>query len=164
MWRRMVIGVAGMAMVMLAAVNASAQMMPNPYGLAISGENARKAVQAALDVARKNNLKMAAAVVDPAGDLVYFDKVDGTQAASSDIAIDKARASARFKRPTKAFQDVLAAGGEGLRMLALRGAVPVGGGVPLLINGQIVGAIGLSGGTNREDELCADAGAAGFSK
>ena len=102
---------------------------------------------------------MAAAVVDPAGDLVYFEKVDGTQAASVDIAIDKARSAARFKRPTKALQDVLAAGGVGLRMLALQGAVPVDGGVPLLMDGKIVGAIGLSGGTSDQDGQCAKAGA-----
>jgi glc operon protein GlcG len=160
MLRRVMLGVAVMAMVLVAAGNASAQMLPNPIGKPISQENARKAAQAALDVARKNKLTMAVAVVDPAGDLVYFDRVDGTQVASSEIAIEKARSSARFKRATTWFQDVLAKGGEGLRMLALTGAVPVGGGVPLLLNGEIVGAVGLSGGTNREDELCADAAAA----
>ena len=75
------------------------------------------------------------------------------------IAIDKARSSARFKRPTKALQDALAAGGVGLRLLALQGAVPVDGGVPLLIDGKIVGAIGLSGGTSDQDGQCANAGA-----
>ena len=144
----------------LLARSLTAQMMPNPYGPPISSDNARKAAQAALDTARKNNLKLAAAIVDMAGDLVYFDKIDGTQAASSDIAMDKARAAARFKRPTKALEDVLASGGDGLRMLSLRGAVASGGGVPLVISGQIVGAIGLSGATNREEELCADAAAA----
>jgi glc operon protein GlcG len=144
--------------VVLGAATVSAQM-PNPYGAPINAENAKKAAAAALAEARKNNWTMAAAVVDPAGDLVYFEKVDGTQAASVDIAIDKARSSARFKRPTKALQDVLAAGGAGLRLLALQGAVPVDGGVPLLMDGKIVGAIGLSGGTSDQDGLCAKAGA-----
>ena len=149
----------GVVVLALSATTLSAQM-PNPYGAPINGENAKKAATAALAEARKNNWNMAAAVVDPAGDLVYFEKLDGTQAASVDIAVDKARSSARFKRPTKALQDVLAAGGEGLRLLGLQGAVPVDGGVPILIDGKIVGAIGLSGGTSAQDGQCAAAGAA----
>jgi glc operon protein GlcG len=149
----------GVVILALSATTLSAQM-PNPYGAPINGENAKKAAAAALAEARKNNWNMAAAVVDPAGDLVYFEKLDGTQAASVNIAVDKARSSARFKRPTKALQDVLAAGGEGLRLLGLQGAVPVDGGVPILIDGKIVGAIGLSGGTSAQDGQCAAAGAA----
>ena len=132
--------------------------MPNPYGMPVAGENAKKIAAAALAEARKNNWTMAAAIVDPAGDLVYFEKLDGTQAASVNIAVDKARSAARFKRPTKALQDVLAAGGEGLRLLTLQGAVPVEGGLPLLIDGKIVGAIGVSGGTSAQDGQCAKAG------
>ena len=149
----------GVVVLALSATTLSAQM-PNPYGAPINGENAKKAAAAALAEARKNNWNMAAAVVDPAGDLVYFEKLDGTQAASVNSAVDKARSSARFKRPTKALQDVLAAGGEGLRLLGLQGAVPVDGGVPILIDGKIVGAIGLSGGTSAQDGQCAAAGAA----
>ena len=133
--------------------------LPNPYGMSIGAEVAKKAATAALAEARKNNWTMAAAIVDTAGDLVYFEKVDGTQAASTDIAVDKARSAVRFKRPTKALQDVLAAGGEGLRMLALQGAVPVEGGLPLVIDGKIVGAIGASGGTSEQDGQSAKAGA-----
>jgi uncharacterized protein GlcG (DUF336 family) len=103
---------------------------------------------------------MAVAVVDTSGDLVYFEKIDGTQAASVNIAIDKARSAARFKRPTKALQDALAAGGEGWRLLALQGAVPVEGGLPLVSDGRIVGAVGLSGGTSAQDGQCAAAAAA----
>src|SRR5438105_213938 len=105
----------------LLAATASAQL-PNPYGAPITGENAKKVAAAALAEARKNKWNMAAAVVDPAGDLVYFEKLDGTQAASVNIAVEKARSSARFKRPTKALQDVVAGGGEGLRILGLPGA------------------------------------------
>jgi glc operon protein GlcG len=133
--------------------------LPNPYGMSIGGETAKKAAAAALAEARKNNWTMAAAIVDTAGDLVYFEKVDGTQAASTDIAMDKARSAVRFKRPTKALQDVLAAGGEGLRMLALQGAVPVEGGIPLIMDGKIIGAIGVSGGASTQDGQCAKAGA-----
>jgi uncharacterized protein GlcG (DUF336 family) len=127
--------------------------------MSINAENAKKAAASALAEARKNNWTMAAAIVDTAGDLVYFEKLDGTQAASVNIAVDKARSAARFKRPTKALQDVLAAGGDGLRLLALQGAVPVEGGLPLLMDGKIVGAIGLSGGTSQQDGQCAKAGA-----
>jgi uncharacterized protein GlcG (DUF336 family) len=142
----------------LCAASAFAQL-PNPYGMSINADNAKKAAAAALAEARKNNWTMAAAVVDTAGDLVYFEKLDGTQAASVNIAVDKARSAARFKRPTKALQDVLAAGGDGLRLLALQGAVPVEGGLPLLMDGKIVGAIGLSGGTSQQDGQCAKVGA-----
>src|SRR5438132_1017148 len=84
--------------------------------------------------------RMAVAIVDTAGDLVYCEKMDATQTGSVGVAIAKARSAARFKRPTKAFQDALAAGGEGLRVLALKGAVPVDGGVPVIVDGKIVGA------------------------
>jgi glc operon protein GlcG len=158
MMRRSMVRLAGLSLLMLCAASAFAQM-PNPYGMSVNGETARKAAASALAEARKNNWTMAAAIVDTAGDLVYFEKVDGTQAASTLIAIDKARSAVRFKRPTKALQDVLAAGGDGLRLLALQGAVPVEGGIPLLMDGKIVGAIGLSGGTSAQDGQCAQAGA-----
>ena len=147
------------ALVALLCASTGLAQMPNPYGSPINGENAKRIAAAALAEARKNNWNMAAAIVDPAGDLVYFEKLDGTQAASVNIAQDKARSAARFKRPTKALQDVLAAGGEGLRLLALQGAVPVEGGLPILMDGKIVGAIGVSGGTSPQDGQCAKAGA-----
>jgi uncharacterized protein GlcG (DUF336 family) len=136
--------------------------MPDPYGSPIGGEDAKKAAAAAIAEARANNWFMAAAVVDTGGHLVYFEKMDGTQTGSVAVAIGKARCAALFKRPTKAFQDVLAAGGDGLRVLGLEGAVPVEGGVPLVMNGSIVGAIGLSGGSSSQDGQCAKAGAEGL--
>jgi glc operon protein GlcG len=84
--------------------------------------------------------------------------MDATQVGSVNVSLDKARSAARFKRPTKAFQDVLAAGGEGLRVLALQGAIPIDGGVPIVVDGKIVGAIGVSGGTSAQDGQCAAAG------
>ena len=131
---------------------------PQPYG-AITLDAAKKAAAPALAEASRNNWAMAVAVVDGAGDLVYFERMDATQSGSVVVAIDKARSAARFKRPTKAFQDVLAAGGEGWRVLGLHGAVPVEGGVPIVIDGKIVGAIGVSGGTSPQDGQCARAGA-----
>ncbi|HEY7290973.1 MAG TPA: heme-binding protein [Vicinamibacterales bacterium] len=137
---------------------------PQPYGTAITLEVAKKAAAPALAEASRNNWAMAVAVVDAAGDLVYFERMDATQVGSVMVAIDKARSAARFKRPTKAFQDTLAAGGDGLRVLGLSGAVPVDGGVPITIDGKIVGAIGASGGTSAQDGQCARAGADAVAK
>ena len=134
--------------------------MPNPYGAPISLEEAKKPAAAALAEAAKNKWTMVVAIVDPSGNLVYYEKMDNTQLASAHVAIDKARAAAIYKRPTKAFQDVLAAGGVGLRVLKLRGATAVEGGIPLLVDGKIIGAIGVSGDTSEHDNQCATAGAA----
>lgn len=134
--------------------------MPDSYGLAISLDNARKVAAPAIAEARRNDWTMAVAIVDPGGHLIYFEKMDGTQTGSPNVALEKARTAALFKRPTKAFQDAVAAGGEGLRILGMPGVVPVDGGVPLVMNGAIVGAIGVSGGTSAQDGQCAHAGAA----
>src|SRR5436190_2050624 len=146
------------AFVAVAAVPAFAQM-PNPYGTSVNLDTARKITATAMAEAGKGGLKMAIAIVDTAGDLVYFEKMDGSQVASVNIAQDKARSSVRFKRPTKAMQDVLAQGGAGVRFLALQGAVPVEGGLPIVMDGKIVGAIGASGGTSDQDGQVAKAGA-----
>jgi glc operon protein GlcG len=132
-------------------------MLPNPYGPPITLDAARKAAAPAVAEANANNWRMAVAIVDPAGELVYFEKMDGAQNGSVKVAIAKARSAALFKRPTKVFQDTLAAGGDGLRILGLENAIPVEGGVPLVVDGHIVGAIGLSGGTSQQDGQCAKA-------
>jgi glc operon protein GlcG len=138
----------------------AAQGQPNMYGTSITADQAKTVAAAAVAEARKNQWTMAVAIVDTAGDLVYFEKMDNTQVGSINVAIEKARASARFKRPTKAFQDALAAGGEGWRILSLEGAVAVEGGLPLIVGGKIVGAIGASGGSSQQDGVTAAAGAA----
>jgi uncharacterized protein GlcG (DUF336 family) len=130
------------------------------YGPSIALEVAKTAAAAAIVEARQNRWEMAVAIVDTAGFLVYFEKMDDTQAGSVAVAQAKARSAALFKRPTKAFQDTLAAGGDGLRVLGLEGAVPVEGGLPLFINGKIAGAIGVSGGTSGQDGQCAQAAVA----
>ena len=150
----------GMFGFLLLSATAVFAQMPVPYGASINSDAAKKFAAGALAEARKNKWFMAVAIVDTAGDLVYFEKIENTQAASVTIAVDKARSAARFKRPTKALQDALAAGGDGLRILGLNGAVPVEGGVPILMDGKIVGAIGVSGGTSQQDSQCADAGIA----
>ena len=138
----------------------AAQGQPAMYGTPITADQAKPIAAAAIAEAKKNQWTMAIAVVDPWGELVYFEKMDNTQVGSVDIAQAKARSAARFKRPTKAFQDALAAGGEGWRILSLNGAVAVEGGVPLVMGGRIVGAIGASGGTSQQDGQTAAAGAA----
>ena len=130
------------------------------YGTSITAETAKKVAAPAIAEAKKNGWAMAVAIVDTAGELVYFERMDDTQIGSVNIAQDKARSAARFKRPTKSFQDTLAAGGEGLRILALQGAIPVDGGIPLVVGGKVVGAIGASGGTSTQDGQVAAAGAA----
>ena len=141
-----------------ASLAARAQM-PNPYGPSINLETAKKAAEPALAEARKNNWTVAVAIVDPGGNLVYYEKMDNTQLASAQICISKARSAALFKRPTKALQDALANGGMGLRVLRLEGAVPVEGGFPIVSEGKIIGAIGVSGDSSEHDSQCAKAGA-----
>ena len=143
----------------LGAVASAVAQMPNPYGTAISLENAKKAAAPALAEAAKNNWRVAVAIVGPAGTLIYYEKMDHTQLGSAEVAIDKARTATLFKRPTKALQDALAAGGEGLRILTLKGVTAVEGGIPLVMDGKIVGAIGVSGATSAQDAQCAKAGA-----
>jgi uncharacterized protein GlcG (DUF336 family) len=149
---------AGLVLAVSLMAGAFAQM-PNPYGAAISLENAKKVAAPAIAEAAKNNWGMAVAIVDPSGNLVYYEKMDATQLGSANVAIDKARSAALFKRPTKTYQDALAAGGDGMRILRLQGAVPIEGGVPILVDGKIAGAIGVSGGTSAQDGQCAKAGA-----
>ncbi len=131
-----------------------------PIGPTISLDAAKSSAAVAAAEARKNNWHMAIAVVDPGGTLIYFEKMDNTQNGSAKVAIEKARSAALYKRPTKAFQDALAAGGVGLRILGLAQAVPVEGGVPLMIAGKLVGAIGVSGDLSEHDGQCAVAAAA----
>jgi len=131
-----------------------------PYGASISADAAKKVAAAAIAEARKNNWAMAVAVVDTAGYLVYFERMQDTQLGSVDIAIEKAKSAALFRRPTKAFQDIVGGGGEGLRILRLTGAVPVEGGIPLIVEGKLIGAVGASGGSSDQDGRTAQAGAA----
>ncbi len=131
-----------------------------PYGAPISTDNAKKIAAAAIAEARKNNWAMAIAIVDPSGYLVYFERMPDTQLGSVEVSIEKAKSAALFRRPTKSFQDTVAAGGDGLRMLKLTGAIPVEGGIPIIVDGKLVGAIGASGGTSDQDGKTAQAGVA----
>ena len=158
MKKSLFIPVLGLVLLIVMGQDALAQMA-NVYGLSINLETAKKVAASAIAEARKNNWTMAVAITDTGGNLIYFEKMDGTQTGSVRVAIGKSRSAVLFKRPTKALQDTVAAGGEGIRMLRLEGAVPIEGGLPLLMDGKILGAIGVSGGTSQQDGVAAKAGA-----
>jgi glc operon protein GlcG len=130
--------------------------LPNPYGTAVGVDMARRAAVAAVAEGKKNGWTVAAAVVDTGGALVYFERIDGTQVASSEIAIAKARTAATYKRPTKLLEEAVAGGRPGL--LSLPGALTLEGGIPLIVDGKIIGAVGVSGATSQQDGVCAQAG------
>ncbi|NNU42913.1 GlcG/HbpS family heme-binding protein [Ramlibacter montanisoli] len=138
-----------------AALPAQAQAPAAPavpqYGANVNYEQARRALAAAIADARRLNIPMAVAVVDTAGLLVAFERMDNTQTGSVAVAQDKAMSAAMFRRPTKVFQDAVAGGGAGLRILTLRGASAVEGGLPLVVDGRIIGGIGVSGGSAEQD-------------
>ena len=137
---------------------AQAPAPPPPYGAPIGLEDAKKAAAAAhAEVAKAGSAPDAIAIVDHGGFLIYFERMDNTQLGSVEIAIEKARSAALFRRPTKVFEDALAGGRNAI--LALHGAVPIEGGVPIISGGKIVGAIGASGGTAPQDGQVAKAGA-----
>jgi len=134
------------------------------YGPNVTLDQARKAAAAAEAEAKKNSWPMAIAIVDTAGQLVYFQKIDQTQTGSVAIAQDKAVSAAIYRRPTKAFGDRVAAGGAGVNVLNLRGAAMSEGGLPIYVDGRIVGAIGVSGGTSEQDGQVAKVGTDSLAK
>ena len=134
-----------------------------PYGPPISLDRAQAVIQAAVAEAKKLNWKMNIAVADSGGHLVAFQRMDGAMLASIQIAEHKARAAATFRRPTKVFED-----GINLMhlnyLLAFDGVIASRGGIPLIEQGAIIGAIGSSGGTDSQDEVVSAAGAAVINK
>lgn len=153
---------------MLAALSwagAAAAQAPSPapppppsYGAPITLEDAKKAAAAAVaEVPKIGSAPDAIAIVDHGGFLVYFERMENTQLGSVEIAIEKARAAALFRRPTKVFEDALAGGRTAI--LAIHGAVALEGGLPLISGGKLIGAIGASGGTAQQDGQVAKAGA-----
>ena len=130
-----------------------------PYGPPISLDRAQAVINAAVAEAKKRNWKMNVAVADSGGNLVAFQRMDGAMLASIQIAEHKAKAGATFRRPTKIFED-----GINLMhlnyLLAFDGVIASRGGIPLIDRGAIIGAIGCSGGTDSQDEVVAEAGAA----
>jgi len=147
------------ALTLGAALTLAGAAQAQDYGMPITAEQAKAAAAAATAEAAKNGWKMAIAVVEPSGDLVYFEKMHGTQYGSVAIAQHKARAAAIFRRPTKAFEERVAAGGAGIAAMTLDGMIASDGGVPIVVGGKIIGAIGASGATGAQDGQAATAGA-----
>ncbi len=133
---------------------------PPAYGLGISMAAAKKAMAAAEAEAIKNGWPVAIAIVDSSAKLVLFSRIDNTQHGSVDIAIGKATTAVNLRRPTKALQDGIAQGGVNLRLLAVPGVMPLEGGVPIIVDGKVIGGIGVSGVLSNQDAEVAMAGAA----
>jgi glc operon protein GlcG len=144
----------------LAAQTAAPQPPPvrPPYGTPVTLAQAKTLVAGAEVEARKNGWRMAIVVVEPDGSLVLFEKLDDTQYGSIEVAQTKARAAATFRRRTKEFADQVQSGST--NVLSLPGAIAVDGGIPIVVDGKVVGAIGVSGGTADQDAQTALAGVA----
>ena len=123
---------------------------------------AKQIASAAEAEARKNNWNVVIAIIDEGGNLVYLQRMDGTQIASIEVAQAKAKSAFGFKRPTKVFEDAVVGGRNAI--LKLPGAMPINGGIPIMAGDQIVGAIGVSGVTSDQDAQIASAGVAAASK
>ena len=154
---------ASIVAIAIATSAASAQQAPTappttPYGVPIGLEAAKRVMAAAEAEATKNNWGMAIAILDSTGHIVMLHRLDNTQYGSIGVAEDKARSALDYRRPTKVFEDLVAQGGIGMRTLALRGASPLEGGIPLIVDNKVVGAIGVSGATSVQDGQVAKAG------
>jgi uncharacterized protein GlcG (DUF336 family) len=151
--------IAGACLVaLLAALPARAQTTPPPYGPPIGLENARKIMAAAEAEAARNNWSVVIAIIDSGGNLVMLHRGDEVQLSSIELSKGKARTALHFKRPTKVLDDAISSGGVGLRFLALKDIVPLEGGLPIIADGKIVGAIGVSGVLSAQDAQIARAG------
>ncbi len=172
--RTLVTAVLGAAVMAGSAMAQPAQTPPNldaipdkmpfdvPYGAPISMDRAQSVVAAAAAEAKKHDWKMNIAVVDSGGNLVAFGRMDGAQLASIAISEHKARAAATFRRETKLFENGMQNGL--IYQLSLDGVIGSRGGIPLVEDGKLIGAIGVSGGTGSQDEVSSKAGAATINK
>ena len=135
-----------------------------PYGRPITLEQAKRVMAAAELEAAKNSWQVAVTILDSGGNMVMFHKLDNTQLASVGLSEGKANTALRFKRPSKALDDVIAAGAAGLRLLAVKDITPLEGGLPVILDGTIIGAIGVSGALSSQDAQVARAGVAALEK
>jgi len=150
-------------LVFLSAMIASAAEPPAVGSKQVVTLAGARAVAAAAEAeARKQNAAVVIAVVDDGGALVLLERLDGTQIASSEVAVGKARTAAIFRRPSAVFEEQIRSGRAAA--LALPGATPLQGGLPLIVDGQVVGAIGVSGETPKQDEDIARAGVAAIAQ
>jgi uncharacterized protein GlcG (DUF336 family) len=138
------------------AAPASAQEKRPEYGTAVNAAGAKKIAGDVLAECQKNGWNVAVAVVDNHGFLVYFERMDNTQMASMDIAVGKARAAATYRRPTRVFAEGINKGG--VATATLPGVFASPGGLPIMVDGKVTGAVGVSGVTGDQDEQCAKAG------
>lgn len=142
------------------ALAAHAGEPPRPeYGPDITVEAAKKIAAATVAECAANKWNVAVAVVNTHGSLVYYERMNNTQSASAQIAVDKAKAGAMYRRPTRAWVDAIAKGGPAV--MTLPGVVASPGGIPIMVGGRVVGGVGVSGVTGDQDEQCAKAGLAG---
>ena len=149
-------------LVFLASAPAVAQTPPPSYGPPIGIEDARKVMNAAEGEAAKNNWAVVISIIDSGGNIVMLHRRDDVQLSSIEIAQGKAKTALMFKRPSKVLDDAISAGGSGLRFLALKDIVPLEGGVPILLDSKIIGAIGVSGVLSSQDAQIARAGVDGL--
>jgi glc operon protein GlcG len=145
---------AGFTLFALAGL-AAAQDRP-PYGAAITIDQAKKIAAGAIEESKKNGWRMAVSIVDNHGFPVYFERMEDTQTASIQIALDKAKTAAMFRRPSKAFEDGIAKGR--VALLGLSGATPIEGGLPIMVGGRVIGGVGVSGANSDQDAQAAMAG------
>ena len=153
-----------LAVALLAVVAVEAQGPPPPYGAPITLDQAKKVLAGAEAEAKKNSWNVVISIVDTGGQLVSMQRLDNTQFGSIDVARDKAYSAVAFRRPTKAFQDAVAQGGENLRILKIGAASPLEGGIPIVLDGKIIGAVGVSGVTSQQDAQIARAGIEALAK
>ena len=146
----------GLTVAAVATVAAAQDKRPG-YGPAVNVTQAKKIAAGAVAECQKNGWNVAVAVVDPHGTLVYYEKMEDTQTASADIAIGKAKAAATYRRPTRVFADAINKGSPATATLP--GVIGSPGGVPLMVDGKVIGAVGASGVTGDQDEQCSMAGA-----
>lgn len=147
------------AVLVFSAAAASAQAPPPPpYGPAITLEQAKKAMAGAEAEARKNNWNVVIVVLDSGGNIVMIHRMDGAQWGSIEVAREKAYSAVAFRRPTKVFEEALTQGGANLRILRLPGASPLEGGLPIVVDGKLIGGIGVSGVVATQDAQIGRAG------
>lgn len=158
MWKAFLTPVLAAGAAMMASVVWA--QAPAPYGAPISLEQARKVLATAEAESRRINVNTSIAILDSGGHLVLLQRMDSSQFSGPDVAFDKAYSAVAYRRAGKAFQDRLATGAAETRILRLRGASPIDGGDPIIVDGRIVGAIGVSGGTGEQDGQVSKAGAA----
>ena len=148
---------AATALLFVAATSASAQAPP-PYGPPITNEQAKKVMAGAEAEAKKNNWPVVIVILDSGGQMMMLQRLDNAQWGSVEVAKDKARSAVAFRRPTKVFQDLIAQGGANMRLLNLTGASMLEGGIPIIVDGKIAGAVGVSGVTSQQDAQIGQAG------